>query len=283
MRSLYLLCAYFILNPVIEKYTIDDFSDLPSDLIFLTCSSLLGGSTEGRSTSFLPRNALILIYEEIFRKLLSFIQVSSFFWVHNAASVLSNNAKISVEDDKSSSLNIAEMAKFALEILDGSFFCLKTLDGESGLVSGILSAIFVIEWECNLIKALDDSLDDKSMVKTKSRLTFGESVCAFRNKLNVQFMESLCSDTRMRLLNILIQSVRSAIFVEDKLINDQITSLCCTWVFEVLEFVCVDENEKQTLLHQLLSKGEVWPVFVVPNFSLTKVLAYLVICFYYVV
>ncbi|KAJ1380216.1 putative E3 ubiquitin-protein ligase, partial [Sesbania bispinosa] len=166
--------------------------------------SILGGLTEGRSMSFLSRNALILIYEEIFRKLVSFIQVSSFFWVRNAASMLNNDAKIFVEFD--SSLNIVEMAQFALEILD----------------------------------ALDDSLDDESVSKTKARLTLGE------------------------------YSMKSAIFVQDKLVNDQITSLCCTWVLEVIECVCVDENDEQNLLRELLSKGEMWPVFVVPNFSLTK-------------
>ncbi|KAK7372192.1 hypothetical protein VNO80_05564 [Phaseolus coccineus] len=229
--------------------------------------SLLGGLTE-RSSSFLSRNALILIYEEIFRKLLSFLKVSPFFWVQNAASVLSNDEKICVEFD--SSLNVVEIAQFALEILDGSFYSLKTLDGESGLVSGILSAIFVIEWECNLSKALDDSLDDNSMTKIKPRQTFGEYVCAFHNKINVQFFKSLSSDSRKRLSNILVQSIRFAIFAEDRLINDEIASLCCTWVLEVLEHVCVDENEEQCLLHYLLSKDEMWPVFVAPNFSLTK-------------
>ncbi|XP_020237904.1 E3 ubiquitin-protein ligase listerin isoform X2 [Cajanus cajan] len=229
--------------------------------------SLLGGLTEGRS-SFLSRNALILIYEEIFRKLLSFVQVSPFFWVQNSASMLRNDSKICVELDNS--VNIVEIAQFALEILDGSFFSLKTLDGESGLVSGILSTIFLIEWECSLSKAVDDSLDDNSMAKTKARLTFGENVCAFCNKLNDQFLRSLCSDSRKRLSNILIQSIRSAIFAEDRLINDKIASLCCTWVLEVLERICGDENDEQNLLHHLLSKDELWPVFVVPNFSWTK-------------
>lgn len=263
-----------MLNPISDKHKIDGLSGLHSDLKPYTCSSLLGGSTEGRSISFLSRNALILIYKEIFRKLVSFIQVSSFSWVQNAASVLSNDAKICVEFD--SSLNVIEMAQFSLEILDGSFFCLKTLEGESGLVSGILSAIFVIDWECNLIKALDDSVDDISMTKIKARSTFGEYVCAFCSKINANFLKSLCIDNRKRLLNILIQSIKSAIFVEDRLVNDGITSLCCTWVLEVLECVCVDENDEQNLLHQLLSKGEMWPVFVVPNFSSTKVLTHLV-------
>ncbi|KAL2317406.1 hypothetical protein Fmac_031282 [Flemingia macrophylla] len=229
--------------------------------------SLLGGSTEGRS-SFLSRNSLILIYEEIFRKLLSFVQVSPFFWVQNAASMLSNDSKICVELD--SSLNLVEIAQFALEILDASFFSLKTLDGESGLVSGILSAIFLIKWECNLSEALDDSLDDSSIKKTKARLAIGENVCAFCNKLNIQFLKSLCIDSRKRLSNILIHSIRSAIFAEDRLINDKIASLCCTWVLEVLECVCVDENDEQNLLHHLLSKDELWPVFIVPNFSWTQ-------------
>ncbi|KAK7385599.1 hypothetical protein VNO78_31325 [Psophocarpus tetragonolobus] len=237
----------------------------PSHVQFIC--SLLGGLTEGKS-SLLSRNALILIYEEIFRKLLSFIQVSPFFWVQNAASMLSNDAKICVEFD--SSLNTVETAQFALEVLDGSFFSLNALDRGSGLVSAILSAIFVIEWECNLSKALDDSVDDNSMNKPKTRLTFGEYVCAFRKKINVHFSKSLFLDSRKRLSNILIQSIRFAIFAEDKLINDKIASLCCTWVLEVLEHVCVDENEEQNLLHHLLSKDELWPVFVVPNFNLTK-------------
>ncbi|KAK7276086.1 hypothetical protein RIF29_17218 [Crotalaria pallida] len=233
--------------------------------------SLLGGSTEGRSTSFLSRNALILIYEEIFRKLLGFIQMSSFLWVQNAASLLSNISKIRVESDNSFD-SVIEMAQFALQILDGSFFCIKALDGESELVSRILSAIFVIELECNLCKSVDDSFDDKSMAKIKGRLAFGENVCAFRDKINVQFVKSLSLDCRKSLLNILIQSVRSAAFVEDNLIDDGIVaSVCCTWVLEILEYICVDENEEQNLLHQLLCKDEMWPVFVVPNFSLTKV------------
>ncbi|KAK7300853.1 hypothetical protein RJT34_11704 [Clitoria ternatea] len=230
--------------------------------------SLLGGSTEGRSPSFLSRNTMVLIYEETFSKLLGFIQVSPFLWVQSAASMLSNDAKLHVEHD--STLSIVEMAQFALDILDGSFFSLKTLDEESGLVSGILSAIFVIEWECTLSKAMGDSLDENSLTNIKARLTFCDYVCAFRNKINVQFLKSLHLDSQKRLLNILIQSIRFAIFAEDQLHNDAMASLCCTWVLEVLEYVCMDENDEQNLLRHLLSKGEMWPVFVVPNFSLTK-------------
>ncbi|KAE9615114.1 hypothetical protein Lal_00048152 [Lupinus albus] len=255
----------------LESFAISISRSLPpfsTSHVQLVCS-LLGGSSEGRSYSFLSRNALILIYEEIFRKLLDFIQNSSFLWVQNAASVLSNNVNICVESG--SSPNIVEMAQFALEVLGGSFFCLKALDGQSELVSGILSAIFIIEWECNLSKSQVDLFDEKSMSKIKSRLAFGENVCSLREKINVQFVKSIWLDSRKRLLNNLIQSVRSAAFVEDKLIDDGITSLCCTWVLEILECICVDENEEQNMLHQLLNKADNWPVFVVPDFGSTKV------------
>ncbi|XP_028768908.1 E3 ubiquitin-protein ligase listerin [Neltuma alba] len=231
--------------------------------------SLLGCSTDGSSAYFVSRNALKLIYEEIFRKLLRFIQGSSFSWVQHVASVLSSDAKIRTEFD--SSANIFEIAQFALEVLDGSFLCLRTLDSESDLVSGILSMIFVIEWECNLGKALDDSLDGETRRRINDRFAFGKSVHALRHRINGQFLKNISLDIRKRLETTLIQSVRSAIFIEDKLINDKISSLSCTWVLEVLECLGTDGNEEHNLLYQLLSRGETWPVFIVPNFVLTKV------------
>ncbi|KAK4274883.1 hypothetical protein QN277_018048 [Acacia crassicarpa] len=230
--------------------------------------SVLGCSTDG-SSYFVSRNALKLIYEEIFIKLLSFIQSSSFAWVQYLASVLSSDAKVTAEFD--SSTNISEIAQFALDVLDGSFLCLRTLDSESDLASGIVSAIFIIDWECNLGKALDGSVDDETRRRIIERFAFGESVHAFRHRINGQFLKNISLDIRGRLETILIQSVRSAIFIEDKLINDRIISLCYTWVLEVLECLGVDGNEEQNLLYQLLSKGETWPVFIVPNFVLTKV------------
>ena len=40
-----------------------------------------------------------------------------------------------------------EMVEFDLEVLDGSFFSIRTLDDESNLVSNILAALLVIDWE----------------------------------------------------------------------------------------------------------------------------------------
>lgn len=163
------------------------------------------------------------------------------------------------------------MAQFALEVLDSSFVCLKTLDSESGLLSGILSAIFVIDWECNLGRALDDSLEDRTRGNITARFTFGEFVHTLCGRIDNQFWKNISLDTQKKLKTILIQSVRSAVFIEDKLVTDEITSLSCTWVLEILEWLCVNGNDEQKLLQQLLSRDETWPVFVVPNFSLKKV------------
>jgi len=244
---------------------------LNSDLKLFICSSLLGGSDEGRSIPFLSIDALIVIYEKILRNLVRFIHDSSFSWAQDAASMLSIDAKISAEHD---SLNIVETAKVSLEILDGSFFCLKTLDGVGRIVSGILAAIFVIEWECNSSKALDYSLDDIG------RRSLGEYAHTFHNKITVHFLKSLCIENFMGLWKVLIESVKSAIFVEDSRVNNRITSLCCTWVLEILERVCADENDEQNLLHHLLRKEDRWPVFVVQKFSTTKVFTHIVICLY---
>ena len=187
--------------------------------------------------------------------------------------MLSTDVNISVE--YVSSANVVGVTEFALDVLNGSFFCLKTLDKESGIVSGILASIFVVIWEYNLGKAVDDSLDDELRSKFRARFTFGESVSAFHHKINDHFCKSLSLDNRKRLESLLIQLVRSAIFSEDKLLTDEIASLCCTWVLEVLECVCVEGIEEENLLHQLLTKDETWPVFVVPNFCLSKVSMYL--------
>lgn len=248
----------------LESYAIAASHSLPpysTSHVQFMCS-LLGGSEEGRSIPFLSIDALIVVYEEILRKLVRFIHDSSFSWAQDTASMLSIDAKISAEHD--SSLNIVEMAKVSLEILDGSFFCLKTLDEVGRTVSGILAAIFVIKWECNSSKALDYSLDDSA------RRSLGEYAHTVHNKINVPFLKSLCIENYRSLWKVLIESVKSAIFVEDSRVSNGITSLCCTWVLEILERVCVDENDEQNLLHQLLIKEDRWPVFVVHKFSSIK-------------
>lgn len=220
----------------------------------------------------MSRDALVLIFEEVFKKLLSFILASSFTWVRNAGPLLSPNLLTSgannIGPEFESSVTMFEMAQFALEVLDGTLFSLKTLGEESELVSVILSAIFLIDWEfLVLVTIRDDAPDDESKEKLKSRLVFSELFHAFRCKISNQFWKSLSLHNRQALGSSLIQCMRSAIFNEDKLDTEKFTSLCCLWMLEVLDCLSQDQYEEQKLLDQLLCQGERWPLWIVPDFS----------------
>ncbi|CAL8160412.1 unnamed protein product [Prunus armeniaca] len=234
--------------------------------------TVVGGSTKNNQTSFVSRDALVLIFEEVFKKLLSFILASSFTWVRNAGPLLSPNLLTSGANniglEFESSVTMFEMAQFALEVLDGTLFSLKTLGEESGLVSVILSAIFLIDWEfLVLVTIRDDAPDDESKEKLKSRLVFSELFHAFRCKISNQFWKSLSLHNRQALGSSLIQCMRSAIFNEDKLDTEKFTSLCCLWMLEVLDCLSQDQYEEQNLLDQLLCQGDRWPLWIVPDFS----------------
>lgn len=230
--------------------------------------AVLGGSTEDSQASFLSRNAMILIFKEVFKKLLSFMMESSFNWVRAAGSLLTSGANYPVPKSK----DVLEMARFGLEILDGSFFCLKTMDEESELVTGVSAALFILHWECSMLKVIDDAPNDESakVESVKARLDFGESVHAFYCKISNQFWKSLNITSRKRLGSTLIQTIRSAIFKEDKLNTDALVSLCCLSMLEVLECLPQDQYEEQDLLNQFLSKGDSWPLWVMADLSCGK-------------
>ena len=82
---------------------------------------------EGNQFSFLSRNALIMIFEAVLKKLLTFLRVSPFSWVREA-SFLFTTEVFNMEIE--SSVNVIEMAQFAIDVLDGSVFSLKTLNDE---------------------------------------------------------------------------------------------------------------------------------------------------------
>lgn len=221
----------------------------------------------GNQFSFVSRNALIMIFKEILKKLLTFLWVSPFTWVREASSLLTtevNDFSMEVEN----SVKVIEMAQFAIDILGGSFFSLKTLNDEIGLVSSISAAVFIIDWECSMVMALEDTLDDELKKKIRARLKLCESVNASRSNINAWFLRSLSIDNLKRLGSILIHSIRIAVFKDDNLKTDEIVSFCYTWIIEVLE--CLGQNQylEQNLLDQLLSKGDTWPLWITPNFSM---------------
>lgn len=238
---------------------------------FLICSTVVGGSTKSNQISLVSRNTLVLIFEEVFKKLLSFILASSFTWVRDAGSLLTPNLLTAgantIGSEFESSVSMFEMAQFALEVLDGGLYSLKTLGEESGLTPAILAAIFLIDWEFLELTMIDDGPDDKSKEILKARLGFGESFHAFRCKLGNQFWKTLSLHNRKALGQKLIQCMRSAIFNEEEMDTEKFTSLCCLWMLEILDCLSQDPFEEQDLLDRLLCQGERWPLWIVPEFS----------------
>lgn len=217
----------------------------------------------------MTRDTSILIFEEVFKILHNFMMDSTFNWVKDACSLLTTGGNNSMPIFESS-VSVLEMAHFALEVLHGSFFCLKDFHDRTELVSGILSAIIVIDWECSMATVINDELCNEPMKKVKARLTFSESVHTFRGKISDQIFRTVSINCQKRLESILIESIKYAIFKEDKLDTDKITSLCCVWMIEVIECLCEDQVEEQKLLDQFLSKSDLWPLYIIPDISSGK-------------
>ncbi|CAK7351987.1 unnamed protein product [Dovyalis caffra] len=246
------------------------FPHITSSARFLC--AVLGGSSKDNCISFTSKNTMVLIFTEVFKMFLAFSLESSFSVVRDSCALLvSGETNFAVEN--TSSINTTETAQFALQVLGGSIFCLETVSDQIELVSAILASIFIIGWEHSLETSSSDVLNDESKEKIKARLGFGESLNGFRSKMNDEFWKSLSIDNRKRLRSKLVHFIRLAIFKEDKLGANKITSLCFSWVLEVLECLCHDQDEEQNLLDELLSKNDTWPFWIVPNFSTPKGLA----------
>ncbi|XVF46152.1 hypothetical protein PTKIN_Ptkin03bG0003900 [Pterospermum kingtungense] len=230
--------------------------------------SVLGGATEGNLDSFVSRKSMILIFKELLRKLVSFIMDSPFNFFKQAGSLFTSvDNGLGLESKIHS--NVVDLARFALEIFEGSFFCLRALDEESDLVSSISAVLFIIDWEYTMTLEVEDTLDDESRRSTKTRLGICESAHGYRSKISSSW-KSFSRDVRKGIRSILICSIRSAIFTEDKLDTNKFVSLCCLMVIDVLECLCQNQYEEQELLDHLLSKGDMWPWWIKPDYNSLK-------------
>ncbi|XP_022848919.1 E3 ubiquitin-protein ligase listerin-like [Olea europaea var. sylvestris] len=259
-------CAYEWHHELLDSAALSIIHSFPpfrnSDAHFLF--AVLGGGVEDDKISLLSRETSVLIYEEIFRMLMTFMMDSSFVWVRNICSLLSHRRNYSSRGFESST-NMLEMAQFALDVLNGSFFCLKTINGETELVSGILAAIFIIDWEHNMLTVTEDDLDEKQMGEIELRLIFCEAIHTFRSKICNHFFKSLGINNRNSLGTVLVESIKCIIFLDTKLESDRIISLCCQWMGGIFEYFCEDQFEEQQLLEQFLAKNDWWPLWIMPD------------------
>ncbi|KAL0370829.1 UNVERIFIED_CONTAM: E3 ubiquitin-protein ligase listerin [Sesamum angustifolium] len=232
-----------------------------SDARFLC--AVVGGEFEDDKVCFLSRNTLTFVFEEVLRRLMTFMVDSPFAWVQDVFSLLISGRSYS-EWRLESSSNLLDMAHFALDILNGSYFCLNTIEAEGELVQGILATIFIIDWEFSWINVSEPKLDEH-IGKAQARLTFCEAVHAFRCKITDQFLKSFSVNSRKSLATTLIQSIKCIAFVDYRFDSDNFISSCCQWAIGTFEIFCQDEVEEQHLLEQLLSKNDSWPLWIMPD------------------
>ncbi|VVB16450.1 unnamed protein product [Arabis nemorensis] len=226
--------------------------------------SVLGGSTEDSSISFVSRSSLVLIYRGILENLLSFIKQSPLCSVNDTCSSLIAEA-VDIEFDLSSSVDVIAVAKFAAEVIDGSFFSLKALNQDVTLFSTIWSSIFIIDLEGRMTSLVDNTLYELKE-KRKDRNLVCDFVHAVCSKMNNQFWKSINYDVRKSSASILVQSIRSVVLLEDDLQPSQLT-LLCVWMIEVLEYHSLDQSDEENICCLLLLESDVWPMWVSPSSS----------------
>ncbi|XP_075088640.1 E3 ubiquitin-protein ligase listerin-like [Nicotiana tabacum] len=226
--------------------------------------AVLGGIAGDDETNFLSQSTLVLVLEEVLKKLTVFIMDSPFIWVKETCSVIlirDKNTELGFEP----STDVNQMVNFALQVLDGGFCALKCLNHEIELVSRILAVIFVIKWECSMATFFNDKFGEESAEKIKTRLASCELVHSLDRKIENQFLFSINIDSRKSLESILVQSVRIAVLKDRNLDAAKVASLCCHWVLELLECLCPDQFGEQKLLDRFLSQDDSWPAWVAPD------------------
>ncbi|KAI7741150.1 hypothetical protein M8C21_024418, partial [Ambrosia artemisiifolia] len=221
----------------------------------------LGGKTEEDPTCLLSENTSTVIYEELFEKLRSFIGTSNFTWVKDANKELSKAKEHLTIKGCESSVSLLEMANFAMEVLNGSFFRLINLSKNSTLLAHVLAALFVIDWEHSTSVVFYEGLDIEAYSEAKDRYNFCKSVHSFRRKIN-KFLKTISPDCRSTLGSTLVQAIRCVVFNEDKLEIDKVTSLGCLFFLDVMDNLCQSQVEEQTLMDQLLNNSASWPLWV---------------------
>ncbi|KAF3778969.1 E3 ubiquitin-protein ligase listerin [Nymphaea thermarum] len=247
--------------------------------------AVLGGMAECVNFTFISKESIISVYEELLDKIVPLFMVSPFTWAIHESSLISCRKRKDMICISRPFHEILEMAKFAFQVLDGSLLCLKMLDGESELVPCILAAILLIDWECRMMAsvALNGRQDDtKNQTDTNSpstgmreknilvaelhsMLALGESVHALHCKIDICFWESLSKFTAQKVQEILLQTVRLAVISSDDFDTEKICIVCSSWVLDIPCLMGNDEAKQQIMLDKLLLPSKSWPLWVAPQ------------------
>ncbi|KAK9697380.1 hypothetical protein RND81_08G034200 [Saponaria officinalis] len=227
--------------------------------------AVLGGSTDDDDISFLSKETVVNVYKGAFEDLVAFVMESPFACVRKFGSLACSLVKSSASEIRSNE-KVAERAYLALEVLSSSTFTLKSYCAESELLLGVAGITFIIDWDCSLSTVLGNDYESKNSSEHDilTRQEFGKAMQAFHTSVNRQFWRSFSSQFRATLGSLLVQFVRSSIFVRDVFDASVVLSLCCKWMAQVSECLCVDQLEEQNLIDMLLESNDLWPLWIMP-------------------
>ncbi|KAL8129875.1 hypothetical protein V2J09_019030 [Rumex salicifolius] len=231
--------------------------------------AILGASSGDNRVLFVSKDAETQIYREALKKLLYFVIDSPYAWVQSFASLLSDRANISLLEVTSSVL-VSKMAHFAVEVLDGCYFYGDLHSQGCELISSVIAAVFIVDWECNMTTSLSDTHDKSLAGKLIARKEFSKVLHDFRAKMSVEFFRTLNAQSKRRLGDILVQFIRSIIFdgcSGTSGNSEMIASLCCQWIIEVVQYLCCDEIKEQYVLDLLFRSNDLWPLWIRPDSS----------------
>ncbi|XP_062198194.1 E3 ubiquitin-protein ligase listerin isoform X2 [Phragmites australis] len=271
-------------HDLLDSAAVSVFCDLhaaDSHANFL-CAAL-GGSDQEDHICFLSAETVCKVLGFISKDLASVLVTSTFEWARFAYALLlpAEPGHLKLPEEHSLSINF-EMARFAFGVLQGSLFSLGSTE-EDSLFPSILAALFIIEWECSMALTLggkndleghkDDIDVGASMCKNSKdhldeemhlKASLAESIQAFLQSLSPSFWNNLPSCALNRLVNILAQSVKFAVFQMTELRVDETAVLCSEWVVDMLKLTCLDHINLQSFFDLLLSEGEYWPLWLKP-------------------
>jgi E3 ubiquitin-protein ligase listerin len=243
-------------------------------LIYVNFSAALGGSDQEDRICFLSSETVHSIIVFILKNLASVLIASNFEWARFAYDLLSpaEDMHLKVPEKHSMSVNFG-MAHFAFGVLKGSLSSLVLLE-EDSVFPSILAALFIIEWECSmalilgeadLVSHKDDSDVDASDEEIHLKANLAESINTFCQSLSSSFWNNLHSCTLNKLIYILAQAVRFAVFHTKELHDDITAVLCSEWVVDMLKLICINHITLQSFFDLLLSEGECWPLWLAPS------------------
>lgn len=256
-------------------------------MVLFLFSAVLGGSHEDDKACFVSEAVVISVFLEILKKLVIFLSASSFEWSRLASSLLQSSRSTDlIQIQKSSFSDKLKVAQFACDVLEGSIFSLTMLSEESMLLPCILAAMFIIDWECSMLASISEEyssessknlidpdsslsipgavLHDHSWEQFDVKLTVGRRMHALRHRITCKLLGFLNASKLSALKSILVQTVRSAALEAYSLTSAEISSLCCDWTLDMLELICQDQAELQSMLDQLLMEDSSWTLWVAP-------------------